>query len=128
MGDEGQVAGPVRGRFVYVSGPQTSSGDRIQNMRTAIDAAQSIRDAGGYPFVPHVHDLWDLLHPTSWREWIRFDLAWLGRCHALLRLPGVSRVPNVEVRFAERIGIPVYHQIGDLLAALRQVIAAEDAR
>lgn len=114
-------------RFVYVSGPITSSGDRIRNIRAALDAAHELRRHGLHPFIPHVHDLWELVHPVEYGDWMRFDLAWLSRCDALLRLPGPSKGADMEVAEAERLSIPVFHRWTDIVVeqARREIAARE---
>jgi len=98
---------------IYVAGPLTDCGqDAID---AAIDAAQTLRELGHYPFVPHVHTGWDERHPASWDTWMDWCLCWLSRCDALLRLPGASPGADREVEYASYdLRIPVYHSLKDV--------------
>lgn len=103
---------------VYVAGP-ISKGNVVANIRSAIDAAESIRQAGHFPFVPHLTTFtWYFLHidklsldDTSWSDW---NLSWLECCDILVRLPGESIGSDREVAFAKSKGIPVMMGITQL--------------
>jgi hypothetical protein len=112
--DRPTPAGPVsRSLRVYVSGPYTQ-GDTEQNVRTAMQAAAALMEAGHAPFCPHLSHYIDIERPQPYDEWLRVDLAWVAVCDAVLRLPGVSPGAEIEVDRAEHLGIPVYYNIGDL--------------
>ena len=48
-------------------------------------------------------------------DWLGADLPWVAAAHVLLRLPGESRGADMEVAEARKHGIPVYHDIEQLL-------------
>ncbi len=41
-------------------------------------------------------------------------MAWLECCDALLRLDGLSKGADAEVRYAKHIGIPVYFSLEEI--------------
>ncbi len=98
---------PIR---VYVAGPITR-GDYLANVRLAIDAAQQLREAGLFPFIPHSSALWHLVHHREYNDWMEQDFVWLEQCHALLRVPGESSGADREVVHAGTKNIPVFHTV-----------------
>jgi len=99
---------------VYIAGPYTS-GDTIQNVRNAIEAAQTVVDAGHTPFIPHLFHFWHFLIPGDYEQWMRLDFDWLEQCEVLLRLPGESSGADREVELANVLGIPVFTSLDNLL-------------
>src|ERR1700748_1714008 len=93
---------------VYVAGPMTK-GDYLQNVRMAIDAAQQLRDAGLYPYMPQMTTLWHLCHHRGYEDWMDQDFVWLEQCHVLLRLPGESSGADREMSHATKHNIPIFH-------------------
>lgn len=93
---------------VYVAGPITSSGSYVENVREGIRFGNCLRTDGFIPFVPHLSELWNLVALVSWEEWMYYDKEWLRACDALYRLPGKSKGAAREVRFANKLGIPVF--------------------
>lgn len=98
---------------VYVAGPYTQ-GDPVLNVRAAVEAADAIIEAGHVPYVPHLSMLWHLISPRPVDFWYGYDLLWLQECDAVLRIVGDSTGADNEVKEAERIGLPIYHSIGEL--------------
>ena len=99
---------------IYVAGPITT-GDRMHNLRQAIDAAHTLAQHGFVPFVPHLADLWELVYPRSYDDWLAYDRAWLVCCQGLLRLPGESFGANREVSLALEHAIPIFRDMPTLL-------------
>lgn len=110
---------PTRTRTtrVYVAGP-LAKGDRADNIRRGIEAGERLRAAGYTPFIPHLNELWQAQHPHSWAEWLSHDLEWVAQCDAVLRIEGESAGADLETRFAEARGIPVFHSHEALVAGL----------
>ena len=65
------------------------------------------RVAGGEQVGDALYDA--ILHPTAHRL--------LSRCDAVLRLPGISKGADNDVKIALERGIPVYHRLEDLPSA-----------
>ena len=105
--------------YVYISGPIQGDGTtpREVSSRTAIMAAGKVLEAGFVPFIPHLNILWNMLDPKPESVWMKYDLAWIGRCDCLLRLPGASRGSDAEVAHARARGIPVFYSIEELIEA-----------
>jgi hypothetical protein len=91
--------------FVYIAGPLTK-GDRLVNIRKAVQAASRIRNRGHVPFVPHLYDL--LIIPKDYEYWSKMDLEWIQKCDVLIRLEGVSSGVDREVEEARRLDRPVF--------------------
>ncbi len=100
-------------RIVYISAPY-SKGDVAQNVNRVIHIANKLMDMGYIPFVPHLTHFWHIITPRPYDDWMQIDLAYLGRCDALLRLSGASLGADKEVAVALRLGIMVYYNIEDI--------------
>lgn len=113
---------------VYVAGPINSSGIWSTNMKRALDAAHNLMANGHTPFIPHLYILWQLRFDALDEEDILAqDKEWLLQCHAMVRLPGVSKGADMEERWAAEAGIPVFKQddenIGDWLTPVTKFLA-----
>lgn len=119
---------------VYVAGPLYSSSDLVTNNRRAIDAAQELEqaDVEGVifrPFIPHVFALtWQLVHPRGGQLAQDWDDYWLRKCDMMLRLPGYSVGSEHEGRIALELDLPVFGNVGALLACVRYSRAIEAYR
>ena len=103
--------------YVYVAGPLTSGAGRdvTTNIRAALEAANRLYEEGHYPYVPHLTHFWHFAYPDTRgheeSKWMKLDRAWLERCEAVLRLPGVSMGANIEVGWAIELGLPVFTMV-----------------
>lgn len=109
---------------VYVAGP--ISRDPIGGARIAIQAAAALADAGLAPYVPQLCVLWELVSPRAYADWMGIGFAWLRKCDVVLRLPGESKGADLEVAEAERLGIPVFHQVDQVVAWSRSQPGPEE--
>lgn len=100
---------------IYVAGP-LSKGDREQNVQNAIDAGYRLIEAGFAPLIPHLSHFMDTTDALGHDTWLAVDLPWVGVADAVLRLPGESVGADMEEAEAHRLGIPVYHDIDELIA------------
>lgn len=100
---------------VYIAGPYTN-GDVEQNVRTSFETANDIADLGFAPFVPHYTHFWNLLFPRPYEFWLKLDREFLKCCDCVLRIDGFSKGADAEVELATSIGIPVFHNIKELLS------------
>jgi hypothetical protein len=107
--------------LVYVAGPHEKP-DMCVNTHNALLAANRIYDLCT-PVVPHLSHFWHTMSPKPWDVWMRFDLDYLRRCDALLRLPGASRGAEIEESAANMWGIPVFHTIPSLREWLKKQAA-----
>ena len=95
---------------IYIAGPY-SSGDTIQNVRTAVLAGDKVAKAGYYPFIPHLTHFWHFICPHEYEFWLDQDIAWLLTCDYLVRLPGESSGADKEVIVAFNADIPVFFSV-----------------
>lgn len=112
---EDEVTGEVR-TVVYVSGPYSRPNPN-HNTKKAIEVADELLARGFCPIVPHLSHLWDTLSPKSWQDWLDYDLSLIRSAgvDAMLRLPGESAGADLETALAAELGIPVFHEIPDLV-------------
>lgn len=99
---------------VYVAGPYTK-GDVAVNVRNAYEAANRLADLGFAPFVPHATHFWHVIFPRPYDFWLALDNEFLPFCNAVLRLPGESNGADQEVLLAERLSIPVFTDMDELI-------------
>jgi hypothetical protein len=102
---------------VYVAGPY-SRGDIVLNIREALFHADWLMAAGYIPFVPHLTGFWHLCFPRAYESWLAYDMEWLRVCDALLRMSGESPGADREVAEAQRLGIPVFYSVPELIGGL----------
>jgi hypothetical protein len=115
---------------VYIAGP-ISKGPITENIRQAVRAANALIRAGYAPWVPQLTAYWEGHPPSagtkevSHAEWMEVDLPWVGVADAVLRLPGESKGADMEVRHALDHGVPVFFDLGSLLASGLSGVAPE---
>ncbi len=90
--------------LIFISGPYAKP-DPVINTRNAILAGERIVKTGHAPFIPHLNHLWHLLCPHNKDFWYQYDLIWLKKCNAILRLPGESTGADREMKLAKKWGI-----------------------
>jgi len=116
---------PVR---VYVAGPITGDGsgrDMKRNVDIAVRKGRDLIGQGYAPYVPHLDYYFpDRDEIDNWELWLRMDLAWVRVSDVVLRLPGVSRGADREVRAAHRWGIPVVTTDEELREVAKAVLRA----
>jgi|ERR1019366_4068580 hypothetical protein len=100
--------------LVYLAGPYATP-DPVENThKTLRFADRLIEDGIVTPFVPHLTLLWHLVTPRPADFWYAYDFAALTRCDGVFRIAGASTGADAEVDLAEKRGIPVFHDEGDL--------------
>lgn len=102
---------------VFVAGPYTVPDPELNTLR-AILAGHTLMDAGYAPYVPHLCHFMEKMRPRPYGDWTALDNEYLPLCHALLRLPGESKGADAEEALARSLGIPVFHDLLDLLASV----------
>jgi hypothetical protein len=102
-----------KAHYIYIASPY-SGGDVIINVRETVLAAEKLVKAGFIPYIPHLTAFWHLIAPHEYQFWLDYDLSWLAKCDALLRLPGESNGADKEVEWANSVGIPVYYSIAEI--------------
>lgn len=113
VGRPARVALDMKPCLVYIAGPYTYP-DQCVNTHAALRAADELADLDFIPFVPHLTHFWHTMSPKPHSFWLAYDMAWLAKCDALLRLPGKSTGAGKETLKADELGIPVFYSIQDL--------------
>lgn len=93
---------------VYVAAPYTSP-DTETNVLNAIVCANTLKEHGITPFVPHFYHFWDKMYPHDYEYWMSMCFEMLSRCDAVLRLVGTSSGADREVELAKSLNIPVFY-------------------
>lgn len=106
--------------LVYVSGPITQHPNGpYMAMRDGITAGNELFDLGYAPVIPHLTVIWEQEYqpdpPRDYEDWMDLDFSLIARCDAVLRLTGHSPGGDREVAFAEKNGVPVYHDVRELV-------------
>lgn len=99
---------------VYVAGPYQKP-DPCENTHNAIVAGDKIAEKGMYPFIPHLYHFWHTMIPHDYRFWMDLDFEWLKFCDVFLRLPGKSSGVDKELKVAEKMGIPIFYSVEELI-------------
>jgi Domain of unknown function (DUF4406) len=102
---------------IYIVGPYTAetTEQMEDNVNRAIDAAFAIFAKGHYPYVPHLTHYVDLRAKATgvnlqWEDYIRWDMAWVEICDALLYL-SPSRGANIELQAAKDLGKKIFYSL-----------------
>jgi len=101
-------------KMIYIASPYTL-GCKEANVERQIDVAGKLMDHGFVPVVPLLYHYVDIDHPNSYEHWAEVGMALLRKCDAVLRLPGKSKGADAEVIEAQRLGMPVYYSMFELL-------------
>lgn len=100
--------------FVYIASPY-SIGDKLTNVRASLEVANTLMGKGFVPYAPLLNHFQDEIFPRPEKDWLEFDIHWLCKCDALLRLPGESKGADEEVRSANKVGTPIFYSIEELV-------------
>ena len=104
--------------MIYLSGPITPRHGRT--IEQHIDAARAVYlrfvRAGIPMYCPHLEAAHPDVQAVPYEDWIRYDLAVLEHCAAVLTLPDWedSRGAVREVAHAITMGVPVFHEEADV--------------
>jgi len=103
---------------IYISGPIT--GLPHGNREAFAMAELRLIEAGHDPINPHhlVSDAYPVAR--EWIDYMRLDISAMMDADALLMLPGFagSRGASIEFQLAVDLGIPVYHELSAIPAAI----------
>lgn len=99
--------------YIYIAGPYTQ-GDVGENVQRAIVAGELVSQRGHIPFIPHLNHFWHLLLPHDYEFWLEYDMQWLLKCDAMLRLKGESDGADFEESVAYANHIKVYYDIEEV--------------
>ncbi len=98
--------------LVYLAGPFTSHPTHnTKNMADWWDTLQWNLYKDKATFIcPHWSALQDMINPRTWEAWLKYDKELIDSCDAVIRIAGDSKGADEEVAYAEKLGIPVFHQ------------------
>jgi hypothetical protein len=105
---------------IYIAGPYTAETTErmVINVNKAIDASFIIFSRGHFPYIPHLTHFIDqrakeVGFKMEWADYIRWDLAWLEDCDALLYLSG-SRGADLELNAAKEAGKQIFYSLDEI--------------
>ena len=99
---------------IYIASPYTL-GDIGANIKAQMDATEELYKLGFAVYAPVVHmHFQHIAYQHDWNFWMSQCYEWLEVCDAVLRLKGVSEGADLEMKYAESKGIPVFRSIVDL--------------
>jgi hypothetical protein len=104
---------------IYVAGPYTK-GDVEKNVARAIFIGDWITAFGHTVFIPHLTHFWHKQHAHEWEFWMKQDFEWLRACDAVFRIEGESKGADMEVELAKELGKPVYYDIPEIAALVKE--------
>jgi len=99
---------------VYIAS-RYSIGDKDENVRVSLMAANELINEGFAPFAPLLSHFQHAMFPQGYDTWLALDIEWVSVCDCLLRLPGDSSGADLEVEFARSNSIPVFYTIAQLI-------------
>lgn len=114
--------------LVYVAGPYSYPDPERNTAKTLVTAMRLQNSHLVTCVVPHLNLFWDKVLPEAMRYeyWLDYDIALLGRCDAMLRLPGYSVGADAEEEWANNRMIPVFHTEHAMLDWAEKWLAHED--
>ena len=105
---------------IYVAGPYTAFDENGHELNThrAIDAGIAVFQKGHHPYIPHLTHYVDLRARATgteltWSDYMKWDLAWLDLCDALLYL-GKSKGADLELERAKEQRKRIYLSITEI--------------
>ena len=111
---------------IYIASPYSGYTNKQAAVDAQIEAFAALLLAGHEPIAPLLSHYVDRRYPASYERWLRWGLAILARCDAVVRLPGESAGADREVALATALGKPVYLSVEE--AITRQPAVPADWR
>ncbi len=97
-------------KLVYIACPYTL-GDVAVNVKNASRVFEYLANNGVMPFNPILSHFQHMMFPRDYNWWLDWDLEFLPKCDAVVRIEGDSKGADKETAYAESLGIPV-HRFG----------------
>ena len=108
----------MRPKLIYIAGPYTPTEESSveQNIAAARKVAEQVASPKIFPIVPHNTGT-AIEHIGDYQFWINGTIELMHRCDAVLAMPTWerSRGATDEVRDADRVHLPVFYNIPDLI-------------
>lgn len=103
---------------LYLSGPYSADteAERLTNVQSSMAAAREVHKAGDVPIIPHLFHFWDLDniangYVISYEGWLSLCFEYLLTADALIVIGSISFGVNAEIKYAERLHIPVFNSL-----------------
>ena len=100
--------------YIYIAAPYTKP-DPVENTHKVIHVANHLVQMGFIPIVPHLSMLWHAITPKPYEFWLRYDLALLVKCDAVLRLSGESPGADAEVKEAIAMKKHIFYSLQEVV-------------
>ncbi len=100
-------------KVVYLASPYTL-GDVGKNVGVHLNIANSLISMGFCVIAPLLSHFLHILYPRPWETWLKLDFELLSRSDVVYRVEGESAGADIEVREAEKLGIPVVYSLDEL--------------
>ena len=104
---------------IFISGPLTV-GDQMMNIRNAIDVAEIVINGKHCPVVPHYSSYHNMIHQHSYDDWMNICYCMLEGSDVMFRINGKSYGADLEEKFANKHGIPIFYEIEKLIKYLEE--------
>jgi len=106
---------------VYVASGYTDGGkitdgrQKLENALTSLKVSDDLINLGFAPFTPLLNHWQDQIYPQPGKVWLELDFEWLPVCDCVLRIKnGESDGASQEEELANKLGIPIFYNLGDL--------------
>lgn len=106
---------------VYIASPY-SDGDKIKDNRALIDnvlrsmeVGNELYELGFAPYLPLLNHFQNQIYPQPSKLWYGLDFEWLDVCDCILRLSGESEGVEKECDYADKMAMPIFLSIDQLL-------------
>ena len=105
---------------VYIASPY-ALGDTALNVKRQHIAFKMLDELGIFPYMPLMSHYQHMHSSKTGDDWITFDLHWLDKCDAVLRLSGESRGADIEVQRARETLKPIMFDAEDMRTTLELI-------
>lgn len=96
-------------KVIYIAGPYTWGNPDINAQKNLHYAEQLMElNLDAVPLPPLLCHWWHTLSPHKYDYWVRMTSAWVAKCDAVWRTPGISKGSDEEVRIAKSLELPVF--------------------
>jgi hypothetical protein len=108
-------------KYIYVAGP-ICNGNVLENAVKGVEAGRSLLEAGFSPYIPHLNLFYQFqVNDFQYEKMLAWDMDWLAKCDAMVRLPGYSPGADREQAFCRKNHIPVYFGMDDFFNNVKAI-------
>lgn len=106
---------------IYIASPYRK-GDVGLNVKRQIDVGNILMNNNFSPFLPLLSHFQHMIHPRTCVDWLNNDFEWLSSCDCLLRLKGDSYGADMEVEYANKLGIKVFYEYNNIQDTIDEIL------